>query len=110
MPSNSEEGTWPEQDAVDAWLKKQGIDLPHKETLELKEAVTAPRLDLQRRLAAEKVNYKGWAVAMCSLLDLIESAESLEEVRELCESRFKLAEQYGVEVTFSGLEVSTNKQ
>lgn len=39
--------TWPEQDAVDAWFKRFGFDqfpLPHDAIMELKQAVTAPRI------------------------------------------------------------------
>jgi hypothetical protein len=41
-------GTWPEQNAVDAWLKKHGIEVEHKVRLELKEVVTECRLRIQK--------------------------------------------------------------
>jgi hypothetical protein len=41
-------GTWPEQNAVDAWFEKHGIEVEHKVRLELKEAVTECRLRIQK--------------------------------------------------------------
>jgi hypothetical protein len=41
-------GTWPEQNAVDAWLEKHGIEVERKVRLELKEAVTECRLRIQK--------------------------------------------------------------
>jgi len=44
------ENTWPEQDAVDKWLKKHGIKVGHSESLELKEAVTEYRVKAEIKL------------------------------------------------------------
>jgi hypothetical protein len=40
--------TWPEQDAVDSWLEKYNINVDHKTSMELKEAVTAHRLAIDK--------------------------------------------------------------
>ena len=47
-------GTWPEQNAVDAWLEKHGVKVEFSAAMELKEAVTAYRIQVQRLLEAEK--------------------------------------------------------
>ena len=56
-----------------------------------------------------KVDYEGWALAMCSLLDEIERCAGDELIRprdmphrieELCSMRFNLAEKHGLEVRF----------
>jgi hypothetical protein len=44
--------TWPEQDAVNAWAKKHGVELSFKVLMELKEAVTAYRITRDRKLDA----------------------------------------------------------
>lgn len=49
---NAAAGTWPEQNAVDAWLQKHGIDVDFKTAMELKNATTAFRIVQQER--AEK--------------------------------------------------------
>lgn len=43
-------GTWPEQDAIHEWCEKYGIALGHAARLELAEAVTAPRIRVQKKL------------------------------------------------------------
>jgi hypothetical protein len=43
-------GTWPEQNAVDAWLKKHGIEVDHKVSMELKDATTKYRIEVQDEL------------------------------------------------------------
>lgn len=50
----SDDSSWPEQNAIDAWLKKyaDNIYFPHNQRMELKEAVTKPRLAVQEKLAA----------------------------------------------------------
>lgn len=46
--------TWPEQDAIDAWFKKYETNkFGHSEMMELKEAVTAPRLAATDQLRKE---------------------------------------------------------
>lgn len=44
------DNTWPEQDAVDYWLFRMGMEVDHKDSMQLKEAVTKPRLDVQLQL------------------------------------------------------------
>jgi hypothetical protein len=44
--------TWPEQDAVEAWLRKYGIKVSFEAALELKTAVTKPRILVQQALEA----------------------------------------------------------
>ena len=46
--------TWPEQDAIDIWIKKHNIAIVHQHTLELKNEVTKPRIEVQDKL--EKAN------------------------------------------------------
>lgn len=50
--------TWPEQDAVDAWLDKHQIDAPHFVSMELKNAVTKPRRACQDKLTALEAENK----------------------------------------------------
>lgn len=52
MPDNESETSmsWPEQDAVWAWLEKRGIEFPLALIQELTLAVTVPRLKVQREL------------------------------------------------------------
>lgn len=45
MPTMTERHTWPEQDAVDAWLKKYGIKISRAATMELKQSVTRYRVE-----------------------------------------------------------------
>ena len=45
--------TWPEQDAVDAWLKKHSIEVGNKESMELKTSVTKYRIDAIATVQAE---------------------------------------------------------
>ena len=42
--------TWPEQDAVDKWFDKYGRLVTPKEIMELKKAVTKPRIEVQDKL------------------------------------------------------------
>lgn len=42
--------TWPEQDAIDVWIKKHNIVIVHQHTLELKKEVTKPRIEVQDKL------------------------------------------------------------
>ena len=54
------------------------------------------------------IDMQAWAVALCTLLDLIEaSADDEEEVRRLCTMRFSIAERYGMTVEFKGLQEPT---
>lgn len=46
--STSCAGTWPEQNAVDEWLKKHDIGVHFKIAMELKNAVTKYRLEVQK--------------------------------------------------------------
>lgn len=48
--------TWPEQDIIDEWIKRHGLNLSHlshNEIYELKEAVTNIRIELTEQLRAE---------------------------------------------------------
>jgi hypothetical protein len=47
MSNNNGGGTWPEQDAIDLWIKKHNIAIVHQHTLELKNEVTKPRIEVQ---------------------------------------------------------------
>ena len=44
MVSDGHGSTWPEQEIIEAWLSKHGVDLPHPATLELKDAITQLRI------------------------------------------------------------------
>ena len=49
---SDQDSTWPEQNAIDAWFKEHGLDqFPHSAMMELKKAVTQPRLNVQDRIA-----------------------------------------------------------
>lgn len=52
----SEACCWPEQEAVEAWLEKYFLKVEHNAKHELKEAVTAYRLKIQKEL--EKLKKK----------------------------------------------------
>lgn len=52
--------TWPEQTAVDAWLSFYKINVTHRQAMELKEAVTAPRLTVQKELERTKRQMLPW--------------------------------------------------
>lgn len=54
-------------------------------------------------MAEPEIKWEAWALAMCSLLDAIEmSADDPSRVRELVGGRHKLAESFGLKVTFTG--------
>jgi hypothetical protein len=68
-------GTWPEQNAVDAWLEKHGIEVERKVRLELKEAVTECRLRIQEErdgLRARIAELEGQVRMLLTLLRNIE--------------------------------------
>lgn len=50
--------TWPEQDAVDAWLKKHKISVSHQGALELKRAVTKYRVAAEGEIRAIQRVYR----------------------------------------------------
>ncbi len=48
----SEDKSWAEQEAIDKWFIEHGLDtFPHSAMMELKKAVTAPRIEVQGRIA-----------------------------------------------------------
>ena len=52
---------------------------------------------------SDEVNYKGWALEMCSLLDAIEIAlgnEDLDTARIFLKGRFRIAEAHGLKAEF----------
>ncbi len=63
-------GTWPEQDAVWAWMERHGITLTMEQENDLKKAVTAPRISEME--AKEKA---------------IEHADFMEDVKQTAEKR-----------------------
>jgi len=49
------------------------------------------------------VDYPGWAIAMCSLMDRIQMvADDEEAVRKLLSWRFGIAEQHGIKIDILG--------
>lgn len=44
------------------------------------------------------IDWESWALGMCTLLDLAELADDMDEVQRICKMRFKLAEEHGVTV------------
>ena len=50
--------SWPEQDAVDAWLKKNEVEIAHPQSLELKEAVSEYRIQMQRKYRMQIAKYE----------------------------------------------------
>ena len=48
------------------------------------------------------VNWEGWALDMCSLLDRIETTTDDEKTRTLCQDRFELARRHGLDVEMHG--------
>ena len=50
----SEATSWPEQEAVENWLKKHGIEVDNAVSYELKKAVTKERVRLDKRICAQK--------------------------------------------------------
>lgn len=47
----SEQGCWPEQEAVWKWMKEYGIELTFEQEMALKKAVSAPRIEADRRIS-----------------------------------------------------------
>ena len=62
-------GEWPEQEIVQAWLKKHNIKVDWPVALELQEAVTAPRILTDRRLAAMTAEIAEQAKTIAELRD-----------------------------------------
>ena len=62
-------GSWPEQDAVDAWIEKHKLDIDRGILFELKKNVTAYRLLLQEKLSlfSDSIKQVEW-VGECSCI------------------------------------------
>ncbi len=58
----------------------------------------------------DTIDYKQWGATLMTLLDLIAVAESLEEVKALTVQRFEIAREYGMEIVFTGIEVTGKPQ
>lgn len=66
----SEQGCWPEQEAVWKWMKEYGIDLTFEQETALKKAVSAPRIEADRRIAELEAQVRTAAPAeLVELLD-----------------------------------------
>ena len=74
MSDNNGGGTWPEQDAIDLWLKKYNIALANKYTMELKKEVTKPRIEVQNQLTKAQEEIEG----LRETLTLIGSQPTIE--------------------------------
>lgn len=48
------------------------------------------------------IDWESWSMGMCTLLDLVESADDMDEVQRLCKLRFELAEEHGMTVKIGG--------
>ena len=48
------------------------------------------------------IDYRGWALALCMLLDEIELAPDNDALGDLLKHRFSIAEEYGMTVKFLG--------
>jgi hypothetical protein len=58
-PTQTNSGeSWPEQDAVEEWLKENNMRWPHAKTYPLKVAVTKYRLEIQEKLTAAEARVK----------------------------------------------------
>lgn len=60
----------------------------------------------------ELVDYKNWALAMCSLLDAIEKAINKgdqQKAWDLVKRRFEMAEKHGFKVEFTGMPTSSSE-
>ena len=58
---------------------------------------------------SDEVNYEGWALDMCSLLDAIEMALSdgeIEKAHTLIIGRHQIAEAHGLKVEFMGTQAA----
>lgn len=58
---------------------------------------------------SDEVNYKGWAVELCSLLDAIEIAlgqEDLNRVKILIGGRFRIAKAHGIKIKWTGTQAA----
>lgn len=51
-----------------------------------------------------------WCKAMCHLLDRIELAEDMDEVKRLCSMRFRIAKDHGVTVIFDHMPTTDTMQ
>lgn len=64
MNDSQQGGTWPEQDAVDNWLRENNINVTFKQSMRLKEAVTVYRLKIQeesqKELELTKIDMLPW--------------------------------------------------
>lgn len=69
--------SWPEQDAVDAWLKKHNISVSNKQALELKKNVSKYRIQLQSEPIV-------WVTHISALRDLL--GRCLQQFEEHTES------------------------
>ena len=53
----------------------------------------------------DEVNYEGWAIDLCCLLDAIEAAlneNDFDKAHILLKGRFRIAENYGLEIVMMG--------
>ena len=58
---------------------------------------------------SDEVNYEGWAVDLCSLLDAIELALSegdIPKARAFLAGRFQIAKAHGLTVEFTGTQAA----
>ncbi len=58
---------------------------------------------------ADDVNYKGWAVDLCSLLDAIEEAlreDDIPRARAYVAGRHQIAEAHGLEIVLMGTQTA----
>jgi len=54
------EGTWPEQNAVDAWVERHSIEADFKQLMELKRNVSEYRVVIQKELESQKIKLLPW--------------------------------------------------
>lgn len=79
------QATWPEQNAIDAWLEKHGIEVSFQAAMELKEAVTTPRREVQHELDQFKQAERAWETTMMELVgeDGVGSArEAIQKLKD----------------------------
>lgn len=66
--------TWPEQDAVDRWLKKHSLCVTFEQAMELKNSVTEYRIKIQEdySLVGEKHKHLGKFYGVHNYKDLVD--------------------------------------
>jgi chromosome segregation ATPase len=91
VSDNNGGGTWPEQDAIDIWIKKHNIAIVHQHTLKLKKEVTKPRIEVQNKLTQANTRIDELTTEKAACMEHwnesdVEIGEQQEKIDRLCEA------------------------